>query len=220
MCRKVFLENLRQCQKEAKCAAVGEWARSISNHMYWAAASSNGDGDLVEEKWTSVARHVVNIHEDHGQKFQRCEHEEITRAWIEKGSRAHKEVENIVCSTRLKKDVRQLSPADQTSCLESFHSLVCFFATKQTHFFYESMEARVILAVLHFNENSNRQQARKSDGSLQWQLSYPKYKKGGVVVRPVKEVMTYKYADDLMRTVWCLREGTQATRMPTELSAE
>ena len=58
------------------------------------------------------------------------------------GTRAHKELEAIVCSSRLKTDVQMLSYDEQTSCLEAFHNVLCYFAPKHGHFFFESMEAR------------------------------------------------------------------------------
>lgn len=49
----------------------------------------------------------------------------------------------------------------------------------------------MILAALHFNENMAKEQARKQDRAQRWKVSYPKFKKGGAVVRPVKESDTY-----------------------------
>ncbi|KAJ8310408.1 hypothetical protein KUTeg_012273 [Tegillarca granosa] len=46
-----------------------EWARSVSNHIYWCAASSNGDGDLVRDQLVSILNHVTNMHEGHGGKY-------------------------------------------------------------------------------------------------------------------------------------------------------
>jgi hypothetical protein len=40
-------------KKRKGFAIVGRWARSTSNHIYWCAASSNGDG----EKYASILNH-------------------------------------------------------------------------------------------------------------------------------------------------------------------
>jgi hypothetical protein len=56
---------------------VGRWARSISNHIYWCAASSNGDGEMVQQKYASILNHISNIHEGHGEKFPQCAHDEV-----------------------------------------------------------------------------------------------------------------------------------------------
>ena len=50
---------------------------------------------------------------------------------------------------------------------------------------------RIQLAVLHFNENSGRAQARTKHGEARYDLIFPKYKKGGYVVRKVTETATY-----------------------------
>lgn len=58
------------------------------------------------------------------------------------GSKADKELQLIVGNKRLVKDVRKLSPAQQTSQLEAYHKTVCHFAPKFHHFFYDAMNAR------------------------------------------------------------------------------
>ncbi|XP_043996833.1 uncharacterized protein LOC122844979 isoform X3 [Gambusia affinis] len=202
---KGIFKKLVAVAKKPGCASVGLWAQSISNHLCWTAATSGGDADMAVQKWTSVARHVCNIHEGHGDVFPRCEHGQMNRQWVENGSRAQKEIQAVVLSSRLLADVCQLSPPEQTSYLQSFHNVVCFFGSKQGHFLRPSLEARMILAALHFNENMAKEQARKQDRAQRWKVSYPKFKKGGAVVRPVKESDTYDYVRHLMELVWQMR---------------
>lgn len=79
-------KKLEAAGKKKGCQKVKDWARSISNHMYWCAASSSGDGELVQQKWLSILNHVANIHEGHGDKFKRCEHPQLEdRDWMKKG---------------------------------------------------------------------------------------------------------------------------------------
>lgn len=165
--------------KKKGCEQIKDWCHSISNHLYWAAATSDGDGDLVEEKWLSILNHVCDVHEGHGDRFQACEHPPLAeRSWITKGSKADKELQLIVGNKRLVKDVRKLSPAQQTSQLEAYHKTVCHFAPKFHHFFYDAMNARVLLAAIHQNENTERRQAITKGGDLRWKVAYPKAKKG------------------------------------------
>lgn len=54
---------------------------------------------------------------------------------------------------------------------------------------------RVQLAALHFNENSNRAQATTQQGEERYDVVFPKYKKGGYVVRKITVDPTYcKYS--------------------------
>ena len=50
---------------------------------------------------------------------------------------------------------------------------------------------RLELASLHFNENSNRDQAVTKQGKEQFDIVFPKYKKGGYIVRKVTVDQTY-----------------------------
>ena len=54
--------------------------------MYWCAATSGGDGEMVKQKWASIVNHTANIHTEHGNRFEECQHGPIEdRAWIKKG---------------------------------------------------------------------------------------------------------------------------------------
>ncbi|XP_052084466.1 uncharacterized protein LOC127721708 [Mytilus californianus] len=121
---------------------IARWSRSISNHMYWCAASSNGNGEELVQKWQSVLKHCANVHDGHGDLFPNCLHGPLEdREWIKMGSPAYVELEKVICGRMLLKDIKKLSPAEQTSGLESFHNIVCYFAPKSTHFFYWQMRA-------------------------------------------------------------------------------
>ncbi|XP_021340095.1 uncharacterized protein LOC110441308 [Mizuhopecten yessoensis] len=130
---------------------IGDWAHSISNHLYWAASTSDGDGELVVQK--PISNHVCDKHEGHGDRFPACQHAALdkSRNWILPGSKVHKELKMIVSNKYITKDIKLLSPREQTSQLESFHSLVCQFVPKSLHYFYDAMKARYIqqLLILH-----------------------------------------------------------------------
>ncbi|KAK1894167.1 Translation initiation factor 2 subunit beta [Dissostichus eleginoides] len=57
---------------------------------------------------------------------------------------------------------------------------------------------RLILAALHYNENSGRKHAKTSTGQLQYTVKFPKAKKGGHVVRRVNTAATYEYVTELL----------------------
>ena len=50
---------------------------------------------------------------------------------------------------------------------------------------------RLKLAALHFNENSNREQALTIKGEERYDIVFPKYKYGGYIVRKVLKDPTY-----------------------------
>ena len=50
---------------------------------------------------------------------------------------------------------------------------------------------RILLAVLHHNENSTRSQMICKDGRAAYAVSFPKAKKGGAVVKQIKIPCTY-----------------------------
>lgn len=58
------------------------------------------------------------------------------------GSRAYDELEKVVKGRLLLKDIKRISPAEQTSGLEAFHKVLCHFAPKLVHYFHAQMEAR------------------------------------------------------------------------------
>ncbi|XP_033756770.1 uncharacterized protein LOC117339337 [Pecten maximus] len=202
---KGVYKKLEALGKTKKYALVGQWARSISNHVYWCAASSDGEEELVRQKWTSITNHIANIHDGHGDKFERCQHGDLERNWFKPGSKALGEVEKIVHNKLLLKDIGKLSPGEQTSSLESFHNIVNFFAPKSTHYFYNQMKARLCLAAMHFNVNSSRSQAVK-DGKGQYRVSFPKSRKGDPVAKEVKVKQNFCYIQELMDEVVIRRE--------------
>ncbi|KAK3099185.1 hypothetical protein FSP39_000706 [Pinctada imbricata] len=189
---KGVYKKIDAASKKKGHEVLGDWARSISNHIYWCAASSGGDGELVREKWLSILNHVVDIHEGHGERFPTCQHGLLEdRLWMRKGFKPHMELERIVTGRMLLTDIKKLSPVGQTSSLESFHKVVCYFAPKSVHYFHAQMEARLFLAALHFNENCCREQAITKDGRPQFSVSYPKSKGGDGVAKQIKVQQTF-----------------------------
>lgn len=214
---KGIFKKLQLLSKKKGCEQIKDWCHSISNHLYWAAATSDGDGDLVEEKWLSILNHVCDVHEGHGDRFQACEHPPLAeRSWITKGSKADKELQLIVGNKRLVKDVRKLSPAQQTSQLEAYHKTVCHFAPKFHHFFYDAMNARVLLAAIHQNENTERRQAITKGGDLRWKVAYPKAKKGDHTLKAVLDTCSYEYVDRLMEEIFGLRRRYPSYKVAQE----
>ncbi|XP_076329431.1 uncharacterized protein LOC143235297 isoform X2 [Tachypleus tridentatus] len=112
------------------------WGHSVSNHLYWCASTSSGNSVLVCSKWLSLSNYVVDIHDGFDGPYQSCEHEELdNKDWIVKGSRVHKQLKLVTENKMLLKDIGYMSPYEQTSCIEAYHKVVCFFVSKSTHFY-------------------------------------------------------------------------------------
>ncbi|CAN7976902.1 unnamed protein product [Ixodes persulcatus] len=146
--------------------------------------------------WKSVQNHVANKHADHPGLYAHCGREDLgEREWLVPGTRAHDKFVEVTMAPRLVKDIRQLAPSTHTFSLEAFHSILIGFAPKSYSYlqgsWYYFSHFRTQLAILHFNENANREQAVSADGSLQFKIKHPKSRKGGKVVRPKQAEPTY-----------------------------
>ncbi|KAG0435402.1 hypothetical protein HPB47_018509 [Ixodes persulcatus] len=196
---KSVKKSLSTASKSHECSLIAEWTQPAVNHLYWCAAASRGNADLLVDAWTSMTRHVVNIHTDHPGIYTRCFHEPITDGeWLVPDTPAHARFVDVVTGKSLLKDLRQLSPDTQTSTLESFHSVLNSFAPKWAAFHTKGMLARTRVAALHFNENGDREQAISGAGQRQWKLKSPKAKKGHPIVAEEKTKATHAYVAKLL----------------------
>ncbi|XP_078327710.1 uncharacterized protein LOC111106332 isoform X2 [Crassostrea virginica] len=219
---KGFKKKVTAMSKLKDCESLQPWIKSLCNHLYWVPASTpSGHGQLMLEKWQSVCNHVQNIHEHDGDIFQSCEHgpldeQERRKKWLEKGSKASVKLEELVMSKQMQKDIPKLSPGVQTASLEGFHSVINQFAPKMFGFSYQGMLSRLRLAALHYNENGMREQAFTKDGQPQYNIIYPKFKKGGYTVREVKIGCTFGYVSKLMDIVFSNARESKISQVEVE----
>ncbi|KAK2907312.1 hypothetical protein Q8A67_006297 [Cirrhinus molitorella] len=57
--------------------------------------------------------------------------------------------------------------------------------------FYQGKHLKLLLAAQYFNHNGSREVAQTSDGEVCYAVRYPRFRKGGWVVCPVKEKPSY-----------------------------
>lgn len=57
---------------------------------------------------------------------------------------------------------------------------------------------RIQVAVLHFNENANKEQAVTKAGEQRYSIVFPKYKKGGYIVKKVNKDPTYGKLENVL----------------------
>ena len=158
-------KKLTHLAKTKQCDLIGDWIKSITNHLYWCAASApDGDGDEIVKRWKSLMNHLCNTHDS-------CYHdplnslEERRKMWFVPGSyltlkltlvscctgsKASEKLDDVVTNTRLLQDMKKLSPLYQTSSLEAYHSVVNHFAPKLMQFSDHGIHSRYPFIVLIF----------------------------------------------------------------------
>jgi hypothetical protein len=98
-------KKLLSLSKEKDCKMVSEWIKSTTNHLYGVAASSpRGNTQLMLQKWTSMGNHLQNVHEEHGELYPVCSHENLEgcerkQHWF----KASKNTCSIHCQVELEK---------------------------------------------------------------------------------------------------------------------
>ena len=199
-------KKLDALSKQKGCETVGLWRQSVTNHLYWVAASTpGGDGEVMKAKWESIMNHIQDKHVHDNALFASCAHDPLDnpdREWLKPNTKPSVKLEELLLNKTLLKDIGKLSPGCQTSSLEAFHSLILKFAPKHTSFSNLGMQSRLYLAALHYNENSDRMQAVTKSGHPQYSLRFPKFKKGGYTIKVNKCGPTYRYTSVLVQSLF------------------
>ena len=171
-------KKLTKKAKKKDCQELLPWIQSVSNHLWWCAATCEQNADLLREKWLSLLHHITGKHRWRAFKefklIKKCGHPRISAKdqkeiiWIEKGSPANVALEEVVTNKKLMIDMKaKLTEFHHTGELESYHSLMTKYAPKCEHICYNGMVARTQLAVLDHNANVSRSQAEVKKGSNQ-----------------------------------------------------
>ena len=171
---KGVTKKLAKKAKTKHCGQIYPWIQSISNHLWWDEQTCNNDAQLLVEKWKSIVYQISNVHEwdsDPKALFPKCVHqtlsseEERSRKWLRSGSVAHSALHKVVLQDTLLRDMKKLVGFHHTGSLEVFHSLLLKYCPKRQHFSYVGMQARIELAILDHNYNTQCKQATTKDGT-------------------------------------------------------
>ena len=73
------------------------WLHPIINHLWFCAASCNGDAELLKEMWISILHHITNVHHwATSEKSHQCLHvpyrkaEKRSRPWLKESTKSFK----------------------------------------------------------------------------------------------------------------------------------
>ena len=135
----------------------------------------------------------------------------------------HRTLINVVKDKTLLKDIKKLTGYHHTGSLEVFHSLLLKYCPKRQHFSYVGMQARIELAILDHNYNTERKHATTKKGSLaifyevtfsyynnvfvgdkRYNIVFPKGRKQWIA-RPLLESKSYSHLFSMMDDVIQLR---------------
>ena len=208
---KWVVKKLTNKAKQKGCEELAPWIQSISNHLWWSAATCDGSVQMLWEKWKSVLDHVSNRHKWSGNSlFHQCCHRRISSSeakkicWIKPGTTAHLALEEVVLNNKLLKDLAKLTDFCHTGKIEVYHSMMLKYCSKREHFSYKGMVARTQLAALDNNANTDRKQARikegEREGEARYKLCFPKANKRWVV-KPISEKKSFQYLSGLLSEV-------------------
>lgn len=125
--------------------------------------------------------------------------------WLKPDSEVVEGLEQIV--EKKAKTIRKASPYGQTCGVEGYHAVVNHFAPKMFHFSYIGMKTRLYLAAMHYNENNMRQPQRNRKGQVEYNIAFPKYKKGKFTVKTLMTKPTYNYIANLLEEIFTVVEN-------------
>ncbi|KAK3745443.1 hypothetical protein QZH41_005084 [Actinostola sp. cb2023] len=176
---KSVVKILNKKAKLKQCQDLSHWIQSASNHLWWSAATCNGDVQLLREKWVSVLHHVWNKDTwNDAEIFLQCAHPRLNRrevrrkCWLEPGSAAYVALEEVVLKPKLLKDLAKLTNFCHTGGLEVYHSMMLKYCPKRQHFSNKGMVARTQLAAIDNNHNTDRNQAVIQKGERSGEARY------------------------------------------------
>lgn len=107
-----IVKGIKKQLLAAKKPLLTQWVRSIANHLYYCAMTSEGNGEILVEKWLSILHHITNEHRwVTGNHITKCDHpeysleEQAKTKWLSKISSDFKILQDVVMNKKLLKDL-------------------------------------------------------------------------------------------------------------------
>ncbi|KAM4652911.1 uncharacterized protein O3C94_015114 [Discoglossus pictus] len=141
------------------CNAIAPWVPSIVSHFWACSSGCKGNVEVLRERWKSILHHVKNEH--HPCFHTQYSNEDATeRPWLVDKSIAFEELNELVNSTQLLKDLHQVKEFCHTGDIEMFHNMIFKLRPKGIHFKMDALKARTKLAVLAHNYKINHSDSK------------------------------------------------------------
>ena len=129
--------KLKELAKKPKLRRIQPWIRSLVNHLWWSAATCDGNPDLLVKKWVSITNHMcdVHVHPDNTM-YRACPHgpledtEQRRTKWLARDSREMEALEKVVFHKNFLRDIRQLANFCHTG---NYLSNIQLIGTKEIH---------------------------------------------------------------------------------------
>ncbi|KAE8611309.1 hypothetical protein XENTR_v10012404 [Xenopus tropicalis] len=165
-----FAKSLRtklvKASRRRNCAELCSWIDPTVNHFWWSLKTSNGNVELLLEKWASLVNHVINVHEWPGTTilYHNCAHSQrempCERKWLHRESTAFNTFRSIVLSKRVICDLSNLSHFYQARQNKCYHNDMLKCHPRLYHDSSEAMLARTELSAMHHNFITERAQTQ------------------------------------------------------------
>ncbi|XP_038592420.1 uncharacterized protein LOC119916461 [Micropterus salmoides] len=112
-----------------------------------------------------IIHHICDVHTWTNGRCQHGHLEETRgKPWIQKDSRCHKALVDIILNKRWLKDVHKYLRFRSAADLEAFQNHILMYASKHFTFTSPVYEARVLLAALDYNFHQNRPTLKTAEG--------------------------------------------------------
>lgn len=225
--------KLRPLAKRKGCKIISEWIKPIGNHLFFCAQNCDNDPEKLIEMWKSLLHHISNRH-TFGKvykKYPKCMHKKYTKKeaqkkkWITKNSPVYHQIEKVIMDKRNLNDMPKLADPYHTGSIEVFNSLVNMYASKRKEFDYNVMDARIKLAAIDYNINSNREQGKIKKqrcgsgqvGEKKWKFQVAKQSKEWIA-KEVKAAKSFSFVNDLLQEVVAMKlSGTSVDTPSSEI---
>ncbi|XP_073669281.1 uncharacterized protein [Paramisgurnus dabryanus] len=197
---KSLAKKISTAAKMKGQAVLLHWLRDIVNHFWWCCKTAETFQEFLG-LWIGVLHHVCN---NHTWETGSCQHDHLEdiqdKEWIERDSKSHKALVDIVLNKRWQKDVHKYLRFRSTAHLESFQNHILMYASKRQAFTPRVYDARVVLAALDYNFHRERPAYRTAEGQ---QLFKKKYNKNArrYSLYTVKCEKSYAYIPELQARI-------------------